>query len=208
MSAAELPDGPDTSPFEDNTQLHPPGSFARLDSPFNSVRYSNASQSAFASTPPPSAPLMLGADASSAGLNEKVPTKRKSRKLLYLGICALLLVIVVLAVILPVYFTIIRPKHQSASSDIAANGPGKGSSSQPAGSTGTTPPGSSQALAITGGDGTLITLADGSTLTYHNSFGGSWYYDPSNPFANAARPQSWVPALNETWTFGKDQIRG
>ena len=32
--------------------------------------------------------------------------------------------------------------------------------------------------------------------------------DPANPFDNSARPNSWTPALNETWTWGVDRING
>ena len=32
--------------------------------------------------------------------------------------------------------------------------------------------------------------------------------NPDNPFDNSARPNSWTPALNATWTWGKDRIWG
>lgn len=32
--------------------------------------------------------------------------------------------------------------------------------------------------------------------------------DPANPFDNSARPNSWTPALNETWRWGVDRIYG
>ncbi|KAK0458473.1 exo-beta-1,3-glucanase [Desarmillaria tabescens] len=62
--------------------------------------------------------------------------------------------------------------------------------------------------AVTGGDGSKITTEDGTQFTYSNSFGGYWYYDPNDPFNNGARPQSWSPALNETFNYGVDRIRG
>lgn len=61
---------------------------------------------------------------------------------------------------------------------------------------------------VTGGDGSTVTRDDGTTFTYKNSFGGTWYYDPSDPFNNGARAQSWSPALNETFKYGTDPIRG
>lgn len=61
---------------------------------------------------------------------------------------------------------------------------------------------------VTGGDGSTVTRDDGSTFTYNNSFGGTWYYDPADPFNNGARAQSWSPALNETFGYGTDPIRG
>ncbi|TBU22967.1 glycoside hydrolase [Dichomitus squalens] len=60
----------------------------------------------------------------------------------------------------------------------------------------------------TGGDGSTVTKEDGSTFTYHNSFGGYWVADSTNPFDNGARANSWTPALNQTWTWGKDRING
>lgn len=32
--------------------------------------------------------------------------------------------------------------------------------------------------------------------------------DPRDPFNNGARAQSFTPALNESWDYSKDQIRG
>ncbi|KAJ7238808.1 glycoside hydrolase superfamily [Mycena haematopus] len=64
------------------------------------------------------------------------------------------------------------------------------------------------AVAVTGNDGSTIIADDGSNFTYTNPFGGTWYWDANDPFNNAARPQSWSPALNETFTVGVDKIRG
>jgi len=51
-------------------------------------------------------------------------------------------------------------------------------------------------------------MADGTTFTYKNSFEGYWYWDETDPLNNGARPQSWTPALNETFRYGIDKIRG
>ncbi len=32
--------------------------------------------------------------------------------------------------------------------------------------------------------------------------------DPTNPYNNSARPNSWTPALNEPWDYSKDKIYG
>jgi len=32
--------------------------------------------------------------------------------------------------------------------------------------------------------------------------------DPSNPFNDYARPNSWTPAINEVWHWGKDRVFG
>jgi glucan 1,3-beta-glucosidase len=110
------------------------------------------------------------------------------------------LLLLIVAVILPVYFLAI--KH---SSNKAASSQHSGTATAPSPS-GTKSP-TSQNL-VTGGDGSTVTMDDGTTFTYHNPFGGYWYYDPKNPLANSARSQSWVPALNETFQYGTDRIRG
>ena len=109
------------------------------------------------------------------------------------------LLLLIVAVILPVYFLAIKHSNKAASSQHS------GTATAPSPS-GTKSP-SSQNL-ITGGDGSTVTMDDGTTFTYHNPFGGYWYYDPKNPLANSARSQSWVPALNQTFQYGTDRIRG
>jgi hypothetical protein len=32
--------------------------------------------------------------------------------------------------------------------------------------------------------------------------------DPSQPYKNDARPNSWTPPLNTSWTWGKDRVHG
>ncbi|KAJ8092006.1 hypothetical protein PM082_024242 [Marasmius tenuissimus] len=66
----------------------------------------------------------------------------------------------------------------------------------------------SVAAAVTGADGSKVLLEDGTTMNYTNPHGGYWYYDPNDPFKDAARAQSWTPALNETFKYGVDKIRG
>ncbi len=110
------------------------------------------------------------------------------------------LVLLIVAVVLPVYFLAI--KHTSSKATTPEQ---SGTATAPSPS-GTKSP-SSQNL-ITGGDGSTVTMEDGTTFTYHNPLGGYWYHDPKNPLANSARSQSWVPALNETFQYGTDRIRG
>ncbi|KZP09032.1 glycoside hydrolase family 5 protein [Athelia psychrophila] len=138
-----------------------------------------------------------------AGAQEENGKKRSSRKML-LGLAALgALIVVVLVVILPVYFTVIKKHNSSASSSGGggATGAGGGGGGSPGSS-----PGSK--AAITGGDGSTITMDNGSNFTYSNAFGGSWYYDPEDPFNNNAQVNSWTPPLNTSWNFSTDQIRG
>jgi glucan 1,3-beta-glucosidase len=110
------------------------------------------------------------------------------------------LLLLIVAVILPVYFLAI--KHNSNKSAPSQHS-GTATAPSPSGTKSPT----SQNL-ITGGDGSTVTMEDGTTFTYHNPFGGYWYLDPNNPLANSARSQSWVPALNETFQYGTDRIRG
>jgi glucan 1,3-beta-glucosidase len=112
------------------------------------------------------------------------------------------LVLLIIAIILPVYFLAI--KHTS--NHVAAAQSSSHSSAAASPSATKTP--SSKASLITGGDGSTVTMDDGTTFTYSNSFGGTWYYDPNDPFNNAAQAQSWTPALNQTFNYGTDRIRG
>jgi len=126
------------------------------------------------------------------------PSKSRRNTIILSALGGLLLLII--AIILPVYFLAI--KH---SSNKAASSDQSGTATAPSPS-GTNSP-TSQNL-ITGGDGSTVTMDDGTTFTYHNSFGGYWHHDPNNPLANSARSQSWVPALNGTFQYGTDRIRG
>ena len=107
--------------------------------------------------------------------------------------------VAVVAVVVAVYFGVVK---KNGSSSGATSG---GDSNSGSGSSGS---GSGTRSVITGGDGSTVTMDDGSTFTYQNSFGGIWYYDPEDPFNNAARAQSWSPALNESFKYGTDVIRG
>ncbi|GJJ08422.1 hypothetical protein Clacol_002638 [Clathrus columnatus] len=108
-------------------------------------------------------------------------------------------VIVALAVILPIVFVVIKPNTHKSNAAVAPTPiPSTNPGSDPV---------ASSSLNI-GFDGSTVTMANGSTFLYENPFGGYWVEDPSNPYNNDARAQEWVPPLNQTWTFGVDQIRG
>lgn len=129
------------------------------------------------------------------------PTASKSRRNTIILSALGGLVLLIVAVILPVYFLAIKhTSNKAATSNQSHPTPGSSPS-------GTKSP-SSQSNIITGGDGSTVKLDNGTTFTYHNPFGGYWYADPNDPFNNAARAQSWVPALNESFQFGIDRIRG
>ncbi|CAE6455234.1 unnamed protein product, partial [Rhizoctonia solani] len=130
------------------------------------------------------------------------PAKSSKRKWFWLLAALVALAIIVVAVIVPVYYKVIKPNNNTAVSSSS----GGHSSSAPA-PTQSGDPGTVPQEAITGKDGSTVKTETGS-FTYNNSFGGFWYYDPKNPFANNAQAQSWTPPLNQSWKFGTDKIHG
>ncbi|KAF8641449.1 hypothetical protein AX16_009962 [Volvariella volvacea WC 439] len=130
---------------------------------------------------------------------------KKSRRLLWLGVAALLLVVVVLVVVLPVYFRVVRPRQNSDNSTAAPSTP---EDETPGDETpGAEEPNTPERV-VTGGDGSIVTTEDGTEFTYTNPFGGYWYHDPNDPFNNGARANSWSPPLNQTWRWGRDRVYG
>ena len=151
----------------------------------------------------PSVPLSNLSSPQPRFLSEKqsvYPSKTSKSRRNTIILSALGGLLLIVAVILPVYFLAIKHTSNNAAS---SHGSGTATAPSPSGTKSPT----SQNL-ITGGDGSTVTMEDGTTFIYSNPFGGYWYDDPKNPFANNARPQSWVPALNETFQFGTDRIRG
>ncbi|KAF8161514.1 glycoside hydrolase superfamily [Crassisporium funariophilum] len=134
-----------------------------------------------------------------------VKAKSKRRPLLIFLIALAVLIVVVLAVILPVYFTVIKPKNNGSSPPVK-QGTTTGPHNNGTGTGGTTTPPSTEA--ITGGDGSTIKAADGSTFQYNNKFGGIWYSDPNDPYNLNAYPNSWTPPLNQSWNFATNRMLG
>ncbi|KAK7053265.1 hypothetical protein VNI00_003891 [Paramarasmius palmivorus] len=114
-------------------------------------------------------------------------------------------VLVIIAIVVGVYLALSKSgskngdasKGTSSDATTGNNGDNKGNNGK-----------GGVVAAVTGSDGSEITLEDGTTFKYSNPHGGYWYYDPNDPFNNGARAQSWSPALNETFNFGVDRIRG
>lgn len=127
-----------------------------------------------------------------------VPPKRSKRGIIIGAIIAGLVIAV--AVVVALYFTVIK-KHSSGST---SSGSSSGSSSSSSGSSGNP----TSNLVKSGGDGSTITMDDGSTMTYSNKFGGTWYYDPADPFNNSAQANSWTPPLSQPFQYGIDHIYG
>jgi glucan 1,3-beta-glucosidase len=111
------------------------------------------------------------------------------------------LILLILAVVIPIYFFVVRPNSQKSAAEEAQESAAKPSGTGKGGK----PP---VVALVSGGDGSKVTTEDGSTFTYSNSFGGVWYWDENDPFNNGAKAQSWSPALNETFNYGVDKIRG
>ncbi|KAI6101447.1 glycoside hydrolase family 5 protein [Pisolithus croceorrhizus] len=122
---------------------------------------------------------------------EKKPFFR--RPFIWISLLLMAIVVVALAVVLPVYFVVIKPHNSSTNTN---------------GGSGTIPTTGSPSGATSGGNGSTVVTSDGSTFTYINPFGGYWVSDPNNPFNNDARPNSWTPPLNTSWTWGQDKIYG
>lgn len=131
------------------------------------------------------------------------PREKTRKKWIYiLGGLGLLLLIA--AVVIPVYLFVIKGDDSDDSS--SSNKPNGDNNDSSGGDTNTD--GGSKTRVVTGGDGSEITMEDGTKFTYRNPFGGIWYYDENDPFNNGARAQSWSPALNESFRYGIDIIRG
>lgn len=149
---------------------------------------------------PPQA--MLGAsrgyrDASSAGGKKGgaggfFANKRKRNWII--AIIILLIAIIVAAVV----GCIVASRNSSSSSSNRSNS-GISSGSNDSGShSGSNSKDAIENSALTGTNGSQITMENGQTFTYINNFGGHWV---STPFDDSARPQSWSPALNESWDY-------
>ncbi|KAG2041441.1 hypothetical protein BDR03DRAFT_722142 [Suillus americanus] len=127
-----------------------------------------------------------------------VPRVKSKRGLIIAG-SILAAVIVLIAVVVPIYFVVIKPKSSSSNnSAVSPSNPTATSTSS----------GQPSSAVVTGGNGSTITMEDGTTFTYLNPFGGTWHWDPEDPFNNNAQAQSWTPPINQTFSFGTDKIFG
>jgi glucan 1,3-beta-glucosidase len=129
------------------------------------------------------------------------PRTKSTRKIMIVAIIVALALIIA-AVVIPLYLFVIKPSHSNINISKAT-----ASINVPTPSTSASSGGSSN-VRVTGGNGSVITLENGTTFTYQNPFGGYWYWDENDPFNRGARAQSWSPALNETFNYGVDKVRG
>ncbi|QRV89868.1 Cellulase (glycosyl hydrolase family 5 protein) [Ceratobasidium sp. AG-Ba] len=129
--------------------------------------------------------------------------KRKRNPLVYALVGLLALAVIVVAVIVPVYFKVIKTNNSATTGSSNSGSGGNPSTGGPTGGNNPT-----SGVVTTGGDGSTITKEDGSTFTYNNKFGGFWVFDPANPYNNSAQAQSWSPPLSQEWKYGTDVMRG
>ena len=127
------------------------------------------------------------------------PRTKSTRKVMIAAI-VVALALIIAAVVIPLYLFVIKPSHSNNITKATT------SSSAPTPSTSASSGGTN--VRVTGGNGSVITLENGTTFTYQNPFGGYWYWDENDPLNQGARAQSWSPALNETFNYGIDQVRG
>lgn len=125
-------------------------------------------------------------DSYAGGGNGADPNRKRRKSLMIIGGLIGLLVIA-LAVGLGVGLS-----KKGGSSKKTSSGSGNGSG----GNSTTTGGGPGEGVptkgAVTGGNGSIVTTDDGTNFTYVNSFGGTWYSDPDDPFNMNAQSQSYV----------------
>ncbi|EJD45891.1 glycoside hydrolase [Auricularia subglabra TFB-10046 SS5] len=126
---------------------------------------------------------------------EKTPHARAhARRRRYCALGSVALVLVALAVVLPIVFTVGR-RHKSS--------PGSGASGDSCDGCEVGAGG-----VLIGRDGATVTTRDGNRFVYRNAFGGYFVQDPNNAYNDGAKAQSFTPALNESWTWGTNKVRG
>lgn len=173
-SIPSTPSAPDKAlvgtPGEDNGPLQPPTPLTNLTPLRTSPRDSF--------TPSATAPLVPETEKNLEGNVSDQPQRQRSlfRRPIFWFSAVAAVAVVVLVVVLPVYFTVIKPKNNASSggSGNPSNGGGDGSNSNPNPTNGLT----------TGGDGSTVTMENGTEFTYRNPFGGFCMW---TPFPRSAR---------------------
>ena len=102
------------------------------------------------------------------------------------------------------HFLTCRLGRKSTSSASSSSASTSGTTTATNSTNATTP----AAPVVSGGQGSIVTLDTGVNMTYNNAFGGTWYWDPSDPLNNGAQAQSYTPRLNQTWQWGTNKIYG
>ena len=166
-SIPSTPAAPDNAllsdaPGEDNAPLQPP-------TPLTNTPLAASLRNSLA--PSGTAPLVPEAEKNlEENAVEPRPDQRKSllrRPVFWLAATAAI-VAVVLAVVLPVYFKVIKTKNNTSTPPPTNNTGGGGGDN---GGDNSGPPNPSGGL-TTGGDGSTVTMENGTQFTYRNPFGG------------------------------------
>lgn len=201
--------------FEHSPPLRP---FMPGHTPSSSVTSFHPTQERQPLVAPPPAPVLPqlygpGPDDLPSGplYTEKHHSSRKRKRGVLIAIVATCVVVLVAAGVAVALVIVKRNKEH----DKAGSKPTSGASSNGAGSTSGSGSGTSTAggagaagnVLLTGGDGTMVALENGTQFQYKNSFAGTWYWDAANPF-KGGKANSWTPAIDEPWKWGEDKIHG
>lgn len=132
----------------------------------------------------------------------------KSKRKIIIGAIAVGVIIAAIAIVVALYFTVIKKNGKTSNgisnNDNGNNNDNNNNNNNNNGNNNNT----SSNILKSGGDGSTIHLDNGTTITYSNPFGGTWYWDPEDPFNNNAQAQSWTPPLNQSFKWGTDRIFG
>ena len=179
--------------------------------------YINSVANSAAGSPDNSARLLGEKDLTLPSAFVAKTSKPLHKKPLLWALAAVAVALIATAVVVPVYFTVIKPKNNSVS---GGNSNGNNPTASP------TPTHTPPTGGISGGNGSTILAADGTEFTYLNPYGGICKFtrkflppfsadatslgvsDPNDPFNDDAYPNSWTPPLNSSWTWGKDKLYG
>ena len=146
------------APTDDNAPLQPPTLLTNLTPSGPSLRESLA--------PSGTTPLVPETEKNLEGNVDVQPDRRGSllKRPIFWFVVAAAIVAVALAVVLPVYFTVIKPKNNTSI--------GGGGNNNTGGDGGSNPPPKPTTGLTTGGDGSTVTMENGTQFTYRNPFGG------------------------------------
>lgn len=96
----------------------------------------------------------------------------KRRSLVRIAVLLVALALVIVLVVVPVYFAVIKPKLDASKSNTSGGVPGSKPGGGSGGGGGGSTPTPGSPIVTTGGNGSTIHAADGTTFIYNNPFGG------------------------------------
>jgi hypothetical protein len=135
------------------------------------------------------------------------PPNKSKRKMVIVAI-VVGVAVAAIGIVVALYFTVIKKngKTSDALGNNNNNGNGNGNNNPNNGNGNNN--NTTNNILKSGGNGSTIHLDNGTTIIYSNPFGGTWYWDPDDPFNNNAQAQSWTPPLNQSFKWGTDRIFG